>query len=344
MRCRFVLLVFMILVMISVPSCKGTPSSPEFGVDRAHPLVRMVDFTLARISDNSAVTRSADDVAQIGFGTVAGPTYQEQGRMDPLVYMSGPSYVVKFDTTVSVPDSSFTAMIRIRIYFKSGAPLDIDTVLVTYHYPYSSAEVVLLPSDLPYMGPVQDMAFYDDVMYILPLGDSNLFRLFPGTHLVQHYKLIDESDFLAGDSCYIFIDNGMNLSRLNVISGSVDLNLRHIPGGDLRGIAAELGKVYVIYPEGDLLVFDRAGNVLDSVATNAYSVFHCAINSGVLYGFDYIRDRIYRYDTGSHADLSYLKAPARNVEGMEIYHGWLYYGDYTRRTVMRVPLSDLMES
>lgn len=343
MRSRFVLLWFMILVMISGPSCEETPPAPEYGVDRAHPLVRMVDFTLARISDNSAVTRSTDDIAQVGFGTVQGPTYEEQVRMNPLVYASGPSYVVKFDTTVSVADSGFTATIRTRIYFKNGAPLDIDTVLLTYQYPYSSAEVVLLPSDLPYMGPVQDIAFYNDVMYILPLGDSNLFRLFPGTHSAQHYMLIDESDFLAGDSCYIYIDSGMNLVRLNATTGSLDFNLRRIPGGILRGIAAESGRVYVIYPEGDLLVFDRVGNVLDSVGTNAYNVFHCAINDGVLYGFDYYRDRIYRYDTRSHADLGYFKAPTRNVEGMEIYHGWLYYGDYTKRTVMRVPLSDLIE-
>lgn len=332
--------IFFILIFFA---CKDMPPAQDIGIDRAHPLVKMIDFTAARVSDNDRVTRSLNDVERVGIGVVAGQEYDQQVFLQPIVTKTGASYYIRFDTVLAIHKSALTTVVRLRLYLTSGKSIDIDTTIFPYRYPYENTELVLPPSDIAYKGAiVQDIAFSKGIMYILHLGDDRIFRRAPDQHSIQFYKRIMEMDFLAGDSSFLFIDNLYYIARLNTELDSIDLVTRRLPYSYFFGIAAENGKVYVVYPDFSLVLFDYEGNLIDSMAIRP-SVSHIAVSDGILFTNKYADNTIGRFDTRTRSNLPDLKYPTLEIEGMEIYKGYLYYGDYNRRAVMRIHLTDLVE-
>lgn len=319
------------------------PPAQDIGIDRGHPLVRMIGFTTARVSDNDRVTRSLNDVERIGIGVMAGHEYDQQVFLQPIITKTGASYNIRFDTVIAIHKSALVTVVRLRLYLTSGKSIDIDTTIFPYRYPYENTELVLPPSDIAYKGAiVQDIAFSKGIMYVLHLGDDRIFRRAPNQQSIQFYKRIMEMDFLAGDSSFLFIDILNYIARLNTELDSIDLSVHRGPHNYVNGIAAEDGKMYVLYPDFSLVLFDYDGNLIDSMAIQP-SVFHIAVSDGILFTNKYADSTIGRFDTRTRLYLSDLKYPTLEIEGMEIYKGYLYYGDYNRRAVMRIHLTDLVE-
>lgn len=328
-----------ILMALFWASCKPAPVAPVLGVDRSQPVFQMIDYTRVRVFDNDAVSRSMDDIEKIVLGRVDELNFEEQVSLVPNITRKDNSYLAHFDTVVTIPDSGLTQRVRIRVYLKSGAFFDKDSTLAIYLYPYSSIEPIVLPAELQPSNIIQDIAFVRDTMYLLHIGDSKLYQR-PAGESMRFYRNINEADFLAGDSCYVFIDNDVFLARFNVDSGAFDHSLRQILPPFLNGIAAENGTVYALYPNRILVLLDRQGVLLDSMEV-PFDAFHIAVHQGVLFANDYIGKTIVRFDTKTKTLLPPLKAPVTDIEGLEIYQGYLYVGDYHRKILFRVPLQDM---
>jgi hypothetical protein len=315
MRPGAIILLFASLVLLY--SCKETTVSPrEQGVNTTRPLIKLVDFDRIRLSDNNGVTRAANDLDSIGVGFVAGDSYDERLSFIPILAMVGNSYSVAFDTSLVIPESALTLTVRMRFYLGSNTSFDVDTLVTCYHFPYESTELVVAPEHMGYPGAVaQDMAFSKGMMYVLHLGDDRLFRREPGSPALQFHHSMRHSDFLGGDSSYIFIDNGAYLERFNTDLDTFDLRMRFIQPGVLGGVAAENGLVYLqyLYPWPSLVILDENGVVLDSInhQIQEFLCFHIEVVDGVVYGNAFAKHEIARFKPDTQAYLPRLKAPAK---------------------------------
>lgn len=353
-----------VLVSLSfLLSCVNQPTNPTLELPQLEELQLLViqyGYHDYRVLPASPVI-SSSRIVRIELWGRADTTYWGSPAIDSLQTTMFPGslgqtdhhevYFVlsgSFVRTLSTKES-----IQLKFYGESDVLLfSIDTTVSTTAYPYPSAEIVLTTSPTVY-GPFQNTVFVGDTLFYNNTGSTALFRYNKETSIATMLFNYGGGDHLAADSGYIFIDFGHSgVVRWNTTTGTneglmLDFSYSGNPASQgIMGMDVYQGQLILINRSSSQLTqrfihrADFRGNIIESVSTDIPG-YYLAIHNDILHTIDFGSSRIYRHSFGGTRLPSYVK-PAHNIDGIKFYNGYLYYCDYERMALGRVPMQDLI--
>lgn len=319
------------------------PVDPGFLVSKdnaANIKIMFTGFDRARITHQSDSSVKSREYKGVAVGTRDSTGYHELLSSGSTYEPSVDAFFFKFDFALSLDSTKAETAIVIRYYHAGSGFTDVDTVIKQYKYPYPNAELFVTNSIMirPF-GHFQDIVLLGNKFYFHPTGAEGLYEYDLSTKVTRTLVQYIAGDHLAGDSIFIFCDiNHNSIRRYNLLSETIDLTIAVFPSSDLTALETYQGLLYAI--QGGLLRrYTYAGTAVDSVSLPGYR-YHLAMSDGILYS-GYASIFIKRTQLASMSELPSVASPARNLEGIKIRDGRLYFCDFYKSIVGFVPLQDL---
>lgn len=301
-------------------------------------------FSVEADADFSLPDKSID---MVYLGTRLDSGFEVKSIAKPRYTPSGAGYRVSFKLVVTPPGDMVRYPFTIRYQFPDNEIADLDTTFDMCHYPYLSGEVFMLWDSLPApFSPhptVQDFDLSDPFFYYHPYGADGLYQRDMGTGETRSLLQYVGGDYIAADSQYVFADiEHTYIYRYNLAADSVDIQKKVIEDNDNDGIyGVELyqNHLFVLTGQRKLLEFDTDLNPVNTIIYNNFA-FGLTIYNGIAYSSG--NEGITRFVLADHTFLDPLPAPADQIDGIRIYHGYFYYTEVDRKFIGRVPLADFL--
>ena len=303
----------------------------------------MSDFDTVRASHRLGCDLETPGIVRIGFGTKGSTGYAESLAVPTCYDPNTDTRFVHFDFSVHLHPSRAIMPFTIRYYLIDSTYVDVDKTVSAYKYPYSSAEIVLsFPSLEPPLNGLdaQDIDRVNHSVFFHPFGGLGLYEYSMTTRRIRELLMYGGGDFIAADSDYVFCDvYHSQIRRFNLSSNTVDLVFPATFTNIIRGMDEYNGLLYVMDDFSALKVFSREGALVDSID---YSGYFITIVDSVIYSSELYRF-LGRFDMRTRRNLRHVLAPTYQINGIKEHNGMLYYSDFEKQMIGRVPIGDLRE-
>ena len=338
-----------ISILFTDCSKESNPASPAgrfpvLGIrDYSKVVLAMSDFDTVRVSHQLGLDLETPGIVRIGFGTKSSAGYAESLVVPTSYDPNSNTNIVRFDFSVHLRPSMAIMPFTIRYYLTDSTDVDVDKTVSAYKYPYSSAEIVLsFPSLEPPLNGLdaQDVDRVNSSIFFHPFGGFGLYEYNMTTRRVTELLLYGGGDFIAADSHYVFCDVYPRIRRFNISTNAVDLVFPTMFTNLVRGMDEYNGLLYVMDDFSKLKVFSRDGALLDSIN---YSGYYIMIVDSVIYSSEGYRF-LTRFDLRTMRYLQHVLAPTHEIDGIKEHNGMLYYSDFEKKFIGRMPIGDLREA
>lgn len=348
MSTKTVSMTLLCMVLFSCTDNPSGPNNPLLILEPSQITYSQTDYYDYRVTAGSGILTS-DRIGRVDVGTLTDSLFLIKASVTPTVAPEGDQYRISFDVTARFKDTtSRSERIRVQLVKPNGESVCADTLVPTYKYPYSGAELVLIADGIPTVSVFQDVVFLADTMFFRPTADHGIHKVDPVTGSVRELNRYPGGDHLAADSGIIFIDNHSTIQRWNTSTslfeqvivrfGDIYTNITgmDILDGRLVVLAVAPGNIYFRSR------FDYQGTLIDSIGFVSNS-YYLAIRNSILHTISFHQNpRMLRF-TLAGSPLPAYYPPVRTTWGIKFHGDYLYYCDYNRRAIGRVPSAELRE-
>jgi len=352
--------ILFIVFLVFINACKKNSTGIENQLPPAdnqlsHFQVTQFAYDSLQVCNNSDLLVASKSIKSIQVGYASNNTFFIAGELPAEYESKGDHYLLKFDLRIAVDKHVIYYPLKIRFIFTDCSFTDFDSTVNMLKYPYPNCAVFmdwdefLLP---PYGTSVQDFDLDDSLFFFHPYGCAGLYKYDMRTAKTYELSNYCGGDFISYDYPFVFLDEGhhyiyrydLQADTANEIIrvGAYDLN------NEILGVAAAGDKLYLManysYPE--LYSYDYEGNSLDTLSlTQGY---HISISALEYYNEQLFSVRnwsvISRYDLSTHKFLTDKQAPTEDTESVKIWREYLYFSDYDKQIIGRVPLEDVLNA
>jgi hypothetical protein len=251
------------------------------------------------------------------------------------------AFRVDFIFGITLDFSKISFPVTLRYKKVDSSFIDVDTTVLMYKYPYSSAEIFVTSQILRYKNPFDDIALKGNQLFFLVMGDDNLF-VYDLDKSERTDLFYSGGDCIAADSNFVFCDiEHRTIARYNTTTQKVDSSFR-LSGWDIAGLEVYNNHLYVLRWQKGLYKYTLDFSLVDSIEYREGHSYYITIDNNILYTTLLESSQIVRFDLVTRTFLPYMRAPSRRLSGIRVHRGRLYYCDIDRRIVGSVPLSDLV--
>lgn len=349
----FVILLFSTLLLIF--SCDGDKNILR-SADELTPLeilrntihFSMVDYDSLLIQNNPNSTLPEKLVAAIEFGEKTTGEFIPKQSVKPTYSENPDGYTIHF----SLSEQDYTMYLRayyftIRFLLQDSTNVDVDTLALTYKFPYESVEIFLkTPEKLQAV--VQDFEIIDNTLYFITLREGLYKYDFTTKDLEQLYNS-KNNFYLARNSEYLFMVNGWHrVYRYNVQVDSVDRVFDILPPEEphIQGIDVYNGRFYLLIDDlnfdqtDKLAIYDLEGELIENIPFANKDNMNCLVYNDILYTVDFDKE-LSKFDLITREFLPSSPLPSLSTKGMSEFGGNFYFLDDARQIIAVLPLSEL---
>jgi len=320
-----------------------------------HFQVSQFAYDSLQIRNNSDLIITSKSIKSIQAGYIKNGAFFVAIEQPAEYEAKGKHYLLKFDLRFPVDTHVIYYPLKIRFIFTDCSYTDFDSTVNMLKYPYLNCDVFLNWDEFllpPYGTSVQDFDLDDSLFFFHPFGCAGLYKY--DMRIAKTYELSNYcgGDFISYDYPYVFLDvDHHNIYKYN-LTADTSYEIIYIGSGDLNneilGVAAAADKIYLIsnYSYPMLYSYDFQGNSLDTLSLT--QGFHISISALEYYDNQLFSIRhwsaISRYDLSSNQFLADKKAPSEDAESVKIWRDYLYFSDYDKQIIGRVPLADVLNA
>jgi len=311
--------------------------------------IQQIDYDSIYITNADSLYLDSKSISLIYLGHKTANHFIISDSLLPVYSKYNDSHIPNFSFSVKVCPDTLFYYFTLRFVLFNSSFYDLDTFFVMCKYPYSSAETFLLWQDLNSIigsPSVQDFAISDSLFFYHPFGADGLYQYDILTKENVQLMMYDSGDFFAFDSNYIFVDIAhssiykyqlLNSSYSEIINYHANVETRDY---DIAGIAADQGILYVTTYNYILDKYDYKGNLLEK-GSYPFQTSSLTKYENKLYGI--IGQNIMVYDLDKQIALKSKAGPAKNITSIKIIDKNLYFSDYNRRYIGKVPLAEFLD-
>jgi len=267
----------------------------------------------------------------------------------PTYSQKNGDYLLHFRFNLKLARETVFYNLRIRYLKEDYDFLDFDTMLTVIKYPYADAEFSFFYKDILWgmQWLVQDFDLDDDLIFLHTYGPGGLYQYNMNSKsrsaLIEYYP---SGDYISSDSNRIFVDmEHTSVKYYDLLKGELSaepiISFSDTPHYDILGLEAANGILYIIWGRPDLYLFDYRGNKLDVIDYGVYS-YSLGYKDGVLYSLD-AQNQILRFDVKQKKFLEPRPAPTSGIDAVQIEGDYLYFSDYYKKFIGRVPLKTVID-
>ncbi|HEV8537423.1 MAG TPA: hypothetical protein VGR15_00755 [Bacteroidota bacterium] len=347
-----------IAILVFVFTCCDEPMSPSIYDNRPILTIQQfnriridpVNYNAVRITHELGDSLRSAEVREIGIGTHDSTGYHQLSSVSFPFDAVLKVYSIDFDFAVTLDSSLVQPLLALRYFLTDSSHIDVDTAVSLFKYPYPSTEVFVTESILLNPGLFQDIDRQGSKFYFHPLGSEGLYAFDLATLQTSYVLAYSGGDHIAADSIFVFCDlNHDRISRYNVLTNAIDLEFPRFESDGIAGLDTYNNDVYVLLLSSKLKKFTMDGILVDSISYSSLNQsYFMTIHDSIVYTVPHgnssdslLVDHIGRFDLRTMQFLSELRAPARNIDGIKVSEGQLYYCDHFKHMVGVMPLSDL---
>ena len=346
-------------VMLLFNSCNDSATEPQIPTinlpllnsnNYKDIILKLVDYDVVQITHKAGLDLQSKNINQIEFGKKEGNTFHEIVTF-PLYYDTTTStYLLRFKFTISLDQTLILSPLTVRYQSNNHTYTDVDTIIELYKYPYSSAEI-FADNELIYPDSYQDIAHNETKFFFHGWNSDGLHEYDLITHQKTFYNFYYGGSHITANSNYVFCDiNHKQVVRFNLNKLIPDLTLPYFKDIiDIDGLAINDSSLLVLVLgkyHDYLKSFNMDGIQVDSIAYPHEDLYFMAAADSIIYRKYYLYDpddiQISRFDLRSRSYLPNVLSPAKELKGMDIYNDTLYYCDFWKDFVGRIPIDDLI--
>ncbi len=354
-------LLFFVIYFVMLTTCEKNQEiiSPESPVKpSSEELSQLVDITMAgyesmMITNRSGTRLDSKLFSRIELGEKDLDGFYTREQVTPVYRKNQREYEFSFVMPHRILNKSVREyFFSLRFFLERDGYVDLDTLILTYKYPYSSTQMFIdnlkAFHEYQYLSQVQDFVLIGRKFYSYCFGWVEVSEYDLDTQKMTILYYFPGGDHIAGNPEYLYLDDEhYRIFRHNFMKDSLDLEIKYpysqfFP--DILGMAVYNDFLYVASFDSNtrqpvLLKYDLDGNLLEYQPV-LHSGRYLTINEGLLYtNYDWL-NKITRIDLASGAVLSQIPYPAESVDGIQAYDGKLYFTDYNRKLISTIPLAE----
>ena len=311
--------------------------------------IKLLDYDSLLISNPNTAVSTEKEIQLIRIWQNFGGEREKLKEETPLYSKVNDGYQIKFDLAFKVDRRTVFADLSIDFIKDSSDVITINTSVAVFQYPYPQTEFLYYHSELlPENNIIQSFDFINDDIYLHGYGPSGLFLFEPDNEnkqiLVNSYP---GGDHLAAATDRIFLDINHNaIYVFDLVNNQLsDQPIIEIPANvqyQTTGMTVIDQKLYVLWGAPDLHVYDFQGNLLQTIPYGKYT-YGLTHKDGILYSIDFSQEQtvITRFDLQSQTFLESRAIPTSGTDIVQIKDEYLYFTDFYKQIMARVPLSAL---
>lgn len=339
---------FLCLMLFSCTDNTAGPDNSLLILTPSQITYLQTDYYNYRVTAGSGIL-TTDRIGRVDVGTLTDSLFVVTASATPTVTPEADQYRITFDVTARFKDTTSRAeRIRVQMVKPNGALVWADTLVPTYKFPYSGAEIVLIADNIPNVSVFQDVVFLGDTLFFRPTAALGIHKVDPVTGSVKELNRYPGGDHLAADSGIIFIDNHSSVQRWNTATSQFEQVIVQLGDtySNINGMDILDGRLVVLAGTSTRVYFrsrfDYRGALIDSVGFVSDS-YYLAIRDAILHTISFhTNPRMLRF-TLAGSSLPAFYPPVRTTWGIKFHGDYLYYCDYNRRAIGRVPAAELRE-
>lgn len=254
------------------------------------------------------------------------------------------AFRIDFTFGITLDFSRISIPVTLRYKKVDSSFIDVDTTILIYKYPYPSAEILVTNQIIDSHG--NDI--FDDIdlegaqLFFHPMSADNLYAYDLNKSERTLLLTYDGGDCIAADSVFVFCEIANRyVARYNTTTHAVDLTL-DFRNYIIRGLETYKSHLYVCGEGSYLYKYTFDFSLVDSIRYYGGRGFYMTISEDIVYTTLLDKSQIIRFSLNTQEYLPNLRAPAKDISGIRVHEGRLYYCDIPRRLVGSVPLSDLV--
>ena len=311
--------------------------------------IKAVGYDSLLVSNPTPAITTEKEIQLIRIWQNFGGEREQLKEQSPSYSRVTDGYQIEFNIAFKVDRRTVFADLSIEFIKDSSNVITIDTSVAVFQYPYPQTEFLYFHSELlPENNIIQSFDFINDNIYLHGYGPSGLylFKTANGNKqtLVNPYP---GGDHLAAAADRIFLDIGHNaIYVFDLVNNQLsDQPIIEIPANvqyQTTGMTVIDQKLYVLWGAPDLHVYDFQGNLLQTIPYGKYT-YGLTHKDGILYSIDFSQEQtvITRFDLQSQTFLESRAIPTSGTDIVQIKDEYLYFTDFYKQIMARVPLSAL---
>ncbi len=257
---------------------------------------------------------------------------------------------IALDRTLAVSDDLVNVEVFVKFIFSDNNSTEYKENIDLLTFPYKNTKVYINWLDFIPHSDIQDFSLNNNVIYYHPLGPEGVYEYNRKSGVTRDLLDLIGGDFIDSNSKYIIVDDEHHaLSRFNIAKDTVDLrkSLSSIVGInsanlDILGVAAADSLFHVVYGPGPYLATISDSLTLLSNISFGRNILYLKFYNNTLFGFDYYKNTIVRYDLNLKKFLSDKPLPTWYTYGFKIYSDTFYFSDYDKHIIGFLPLNDII--
>ncbi len=306
---------------------------------------RMVNFDSLMIWSNDSVGFQKKYFSHIVIGRIdENDNFILLNDVYPAYTSDGDKYILNFSNTFSLDQTDNVFKCELRFYHGRSSFISDFLDIETYKYPYHSAELFIDTRQFDIFH-VQDFYLWNNHLYFLPTGGDAVSRY--DMRSLQLTPLFSQGSgtLLTGNDSLLFHSDQFGISRFNLITREFDVNfnLRFHDIIRVTGLTLEGEILYaIIHQPGEkisLARFNIDGTLLGIGPYGQYTLY-MAMADSIIYSLKRTTG-ISRFDMRRNIFLETMREPSEATYGIFIRDDYLYFADFPKRMIGRMPVADL---
>jgi len=348
---KLIFLVFVMMILFDLfSSCKKeTLSVPQFPASKEvlkNIMISQIAYDSLRFEQSATLKLSRQVVQRITIFQWNQYDFQEVGSIVPNYILYDGKFIPQFSLTIHAPEDLFIFKGWIRYTLSDSSFIDLDTSFVLCKYPFESAEVFWLKDDLPY--PKTKRWHIDDFDFE---GQRFFYRSGGGYGVYEVNFITGESkvwidavshNLIAVDDRHLFYTiSNHEIQHMDLNSGQFRDVKTFSWRTELNGLEASNDTLYALdYIYGVIYLLDYDGNVLDSIKTRIAGSGLTKFKESLIFSS---REGLHALNLRTHqVTLINPKRPYSYI--IRIHGNYLYYYDYDKCFIGRIPLQAIFQS
>jgi len=305
-------------------------------------------YDSVRVQNGTNFIVPFQNIDKISLGEKTDSGYVELASVKPSYTPLAQGYLATFKIEAQFDRSRSLLQLVVRYYFfDEGLIFDVMREISPLQYPYPSAEIFVTSSIHidTHGNSFQDIDKVGNKFYYHPTGPYGLFEYDLDVLELKEVVRLTGGDHIAVEESLAFVDNShRTVDQYDFVTDSVTPSLiRFSSPTNIRGLETYNGNLYVMTDSSkdNLRRYSYDGTLLEVMDYPNPSAF-ITIDKGILYSYSSVNsDQLTRFKLSSRTFLTTIHVPALEGQGIKIAEGYLYYCDYNRRLVGRVPIEDI---
>ncbi len=301
------------------------------------------------IKSKSTILLDSKEIDKIVIGIFDNDVFTPQDTVNEFYETVNGKLHLLLNYKMALPDTQLAVNIGVKFLLANGSDYVVRKNINLFQYPYPETKILLRWKQFVlqsiFLPDIQDFAFRPPHIYYHPFGPNGLYDYNINTKETRLLFDYAGGDNLDANGSFIFIDYGhKRLYRYNILKDTVDktFDLYGIYG--IMGIASSDSIVYVsTLNPNKLFTFSADLTPLKSIDFYVFGTAMAYYNNDLFVSISYASGGalISQVNAESGSLIKDKAAPDRNISGIYIYNGILYFSDYTRKYVGYIPLKDI---